>query len=59
MMFVKKLSEISLCELEIERNNLNDLLVEVEKEVNKLKIFFKKVNENVEEFILNVKVEKE
>lgn len=58
MMFVKKLSEISLCDLEIERNNLNDLLMEVEKEVMKLKILLKIVNSNVEELLVIVKLEK-
>lgn len=59
MMFVKKLSETSLRELETERNNLNDLLAEAEKEVNKLKTSLKKANENVEELTSNVKAEKE
>lgn len=56
-MFVKKLSEMSLRDLEIEKNNLNGLFKEVEKEVIILKILVKIVNSNVEEFMVIMKVE--
>ena len=59
MMFVKKLSETSLRDLETERNNLNDLLTEAEKEVTKLKTSLKTANGNVEELSATVKSEKE
>lgn len=59
MMFVKKLSETSLRDLETERSNLNDLLTEAEKEVTKLKTSLKTANGNVEELSATVKSEKE
>lgn len=59
MMFVKKLSETSLRDLESERNNLNDLLKEAEKEVTNLKTSLKTTNNNVEELTITVKVERE
>lgn len=59
MMFVKKLSETSLRDLESERNNLNDLLTEAEKEVTQLKTSLKTANGNVEELTTTVKAEKE
>ena len=59
MMFVKKLSETSLRDLESERNNLNDLLTEAEKEVTKLKTSLKTANGNVEELTTTLKAEKE
>ena len=59
MMFVKKLSETSLRDLETEKNNLNDLLTEAEKEVTKLKTSLKTANGNVEELSASVKSEKE
>ena len=59
MMFVKKLSETSLRDLESDRNNLNDLLKEAEKEVTNLKISLKTANGNVDELKATVKVEKE
>lgn len=59
MMFVKKLSETSLRDLETERNNLNDLLTEAEKEVTNLKTSLKTANGNVEELTATVKAEKE
>ena len=59
MMFVKKLSETSLRDLETERNNLNGLLAEAEKEVTKLKTSLKTANGNVEELSATVKSEKE
>lgn len=59
MMFVKKLSETSLRDLESDRNNLNDLLAEAEKEVTKLKTSLKTANGNVEELTATVKAEKE
>ena len=59
MMFVKKLSETSLRDLETERNNLNDLLKEAEKEVTNLKTSLKTANSNVEELTATMKVERE
>lgn len=59
MMFVKKLSETSLRDMETERNNLNDLLAEAEKEVTKLKTSLKTANGNVEELSATVQSEKE
>lgn len=58
MMFVKKLSETSLRDLETERNNLNDLLTEAEKEVTKLKTSLKTANGSVEELSTAVKTER-
>ena len=58
MMFVKKLSETSLRDMETERNNLNDLLVEAEKEVSKLKTSLKTANSNVEELASSLKAER-
>lgn len=59
MMFVKKLSETSLRDLESDRNNLNDLLKEAEKEVTTLKTSLKTANSNVEELTATVKLDKE
>ena len=59
MMFVKKLSETSLRDLESERSNLNDLLKEAEREVTKLKLSLKTANSNVDQLTTALKVEKE
>ena len=59
MMFVKKLSETSLRDLETERNNLNDLLKEAEREVTTLKTSLKTANSNVEELTATLKLDKE
>ena len=59
IMFVKKLSETSLQDLETERNNLNVLLKEAEKEVSILKTSMKTANTNVEELMVTMKGEKE
>ncbi|XP_068684244.1 myosin heavy chain, clone 203-like [Montipora foliosa] len=57
MMFVKKLSETSLRDLETEKNNLNGLLKEAEKEVTILKTSVKTANSNVEELTATMKAE--
>lgn len=59
MMFVKKLSETSLRDLETERNNLNGLLKEAEREVTILKTSLKTANGTVEELMTSIKIEKE
>ena len=59
MMFVKKMSETSLRELETEKNNLTSLLKEAEKEVTKLKTSSRIASRDVEELTNALKAEKE
>ena len=59
MMFVKKMSETSLTEIEKDRGNLTNLLKEAEKEVRQLKSALKCANSSIDELTSRLQREKE